>query len=113
MDHPEEAISRVAQSLKAEGILTLSSMLPSGGAEKLYNHVRTDLEDQGKFEALKYQFDHVCEFDHKLMSKRRHQLYSREDLRAMLIQSGFVIIEESSGFLDGHTLFLKERKRRI
>ncbi len=107
---PKALLQSAFRAMKEGGQLTLSSILPSGGFDSHYNAVRTHLEASGRFENLKHQFNHVLEFEREMAQRTPFTFHSREELRAMVLEAGFMIDAEHPGLEDGHTLLLVARK---
>lgn len=107
---PAAVLAQAFKALKQGGKLTISDILPSGGIEAHFNAVRTYLEASGRFENLKHQFNHVLEFEREMALVTPYRFLSREELRALVLEAGFMIDAEHPGLEDGHTLLLVARK---
>ncbi len=110
LHEPAAVLAQAFKAMKTGGKLTVSGILPSGGIEAHFNAVRTHLEAAGRLETLKHQFNHVLEFEREMARLVPYKLHSREELRALVLEAGFMIDSEHPGLEDGHTLLLVARK---
>jgi len=110
LDDPALVLQRAFQALRPGGCLTISVLLDEGGIEAHYNAVRSELEALGRYETLKHQFNHVLELERDLAIAVPYRLPSRADVRALVLEAGFMIEEEHAGLESGHTLLIVARK---
>lgn len=107
---PSQLLAAAYKAMKPGGRLTVSDILATGGIEAHYNAVRTHLEASGRYETLKHQFNHVLDFEREMALRTPYKLPTREELRALVLEAGFMIDSEHPGLEDGHTLLLVARK---
>jgi hypothetical protein len=103
-------LSQAYKAMKQGGLITVSTILPTGGIDPWMNDVRTHLEKSGRFETMKHQFNHVLEHELHMAAHKPFRMLSREELRAKILEAGFFIEEEQHGHLDGHGYLIVARK---
>ncbi|TWW12788.1 hypothetical protein E3A20_00230 [Planctomyces bekefii] len=101
-----EFLTKVHGCLRAGGVLSLS--LRVGDGESIFASLRSDLESNGKFEALKHQFTHVK--DHDLLQRSGVERLDPHHVVETLQSIGFVIETDWRSFEQGNFLLLKARK---
>ncbi len=107
----ETMLHQAYESLQHNGLFIMTCRSDEGSASSLFAAVRQSLQRRGCFENVKHQFNHVFEFQEEaakaaeLGSENRHAR-----LLDLLRSCGFSIVNQQSGFDDGHTILLIARK---
>ena len=89
VDNPQACLNQVFRVLKPGGVLALSTSHCDTNVDKLFDRMREDLEQKGKFESLKKNFE-VAKLVHKKLNDRIHR-DKKADIRMYLDEAGFEV----------------------
>jgi ubiquinone/menaquinone biosynthesis C-methylase UbiE len=91
---PAANLKKIRAAMSERGTLTLSAIVSPHSVEKVFNTMRHEMTERGRFDALKDQFNHVLEYERQEAHTIPFRYRSLAELRQITQDAGFTIEKE-------------------
>lgn len=91
---PAANLKKIRAAMSDRGTLTMSAIMSPHSVEKVFNTMRHEMAERGRFDALKDQFNHVLEYERQEAQKVPFRYRSLTELRQIAQDAGFTIEKE-------------------
>jgi 2-polyprenyl-3-methyl-5-hydroxy-6-metoxy-1,4-benzoquinol methylase/PAS domain-containing protein len=91
---PTANLKKIRAAMSDRGTLTMSAIVSPHTVETIFNTMRHEMAERGRFDALKDQFNHVLEHERQEAHSIPFRYRSLEELRQIAQDAGFTIEKE-------------------